>query len=113
MWNVLQDATGALQLLSVDVAIPDGWEVVAVTVNPAYLDAPVTRVISKLAFRRRFTLAERVAIDSSSDPVVKTMLTDMSLADVIDLDDADIVAGLAYLESISLLVAGRAAEIRA
>lgn len=37
-WNVLQDSAGNLQLLETSLAIPDGWEVVAITCNPDYLE---------------------------------------------------------------------------
>ena len=71
------------------------------------------RFITKLDFRRRFTLTERVTVDSSSDPMVRTLLTDLAMAEGINLDDEDVIDGLAYLEAHGLIAQGRAAEIRA
>ena len=71
-----------------------------------------SRVVSKLEFRRRFTLAERVAVDSATDATVNTLRIDLATAEEINLDDADVVAGLAYLEQLELIAGGRAAEIR-
>lgn len=78
------------------------------------IEAPavVRLALSRLEFRRLFTFSERVAVDSSADPVVRTFCTDLSLAESVNLDDADVVAGLAYLEGAGLIAAGRADEIR-
>jgi hypothetical protein len=37
-WNVLQDGNGTLQLLDSSIEIPEGWELVAITCNPLYLE---------------------------------------------------------------------------
>lgn len=37
-WNVLQNSQGELQLLEDTLPVPEGWTVVAVTVNPEYLE---------------------------------------------------------------------------
>lgn len=70
-----------------------------------------TLPISKLAFLKRFTLAERIAIRASADPVVQDITKMLDLADYVTPNDGSSVAGLNYLESTGLLAAGRAAEI--
>ena len=83
---------------------------------------PSLRLLTKLGFRRRFTLAERVAVDAApGNPafpgnvraILLTMATDLSLAEEIDLDDADVISGLTLLEQLGVIASGRAAEIRA
>ena len=37
-WDVIQSASGELQLIEHGTAVPDGWTVVAETANPEYLD---------------------------------------------------------------------------
>ena len=84
--------------------------------------APV-RVLSPIDFARRFTLAEEAAIDalSDNDRIVKVWIRRLSLATSVNLDHADVVAGLAYLKSVGIpaiwpdiaTANKRAAEIRA
>ena len=86
--------------------------------------APQVRRITKLAFRQRFTQAERVAIEIASldDPAasaparqqaaaLRVYLADVNVATYIDLDRADTVAGVQALEAAGLLAAGRAAQV--
>lgn len=80
-----------------------GWEEVPRPATP----------LSQLAFLRRFTADERMAIRASNDPVVVDFLHLLSLAQDVRLADADTLAGVGYLEQAGLLVAGRAAEILA
>ncbi|MBP8282825.1 MAG: hypothetical protein KAX46_02760 [Chromatiaceae bacterium] len=77
-----------------------GWDVVS---NPT----PLTQ----LAFLRRFTAAERIAIRASTDAVVQDFLHLLGLAQDVRVDDADTVAGVNYLEQEALLATGRAAVI--
>ena len=72
---------------------------------------PLLRIVTKLTFRRRFTLQERIAIDNSTDPVVRTLLTDLAMAEEINLDDTDLASGLAYVEQLGLIAPGRSSEI--
>jgi hypothetical protein len=80
------------------------------------------RVISKLEFRRRFTMAERVAIDNSPDspavaaqyrPALRTILKDFELAEYINLDDPLLGDSLAFFAGAGLLSADRIPEILA
>ena len=41
------------------------------------------------------------------------MQKDLDLAEAVNLDDADVIAGLQLLEQLGLIAAGRADEIRA
>lgn len=85
---------------------------------------PVERRVSALAFRRRFTKAERAAIewaavDRAEDTLQQRMqaaalradLKDQESAQYIDLDAADTVQGVVALEEAGLIDVGRAAQI--
>lgn len=80
--------------------------------------------ITKLAFRNRFTQAEKVAIEiaaldnpAASMPVraqsaaLRASQQDVAVAQFIDLTRADTRAGVQMLETAGLLAAGRALEI--
>ena len=86
--------------------------------------APELRHITKLAFRNRFTMKEKVAIElagniNPNDPVQKQQLAatvrasnaDISASTYIDLDRPDTRAGVESMEEFGLLAAGRADEI--
>lgn len=92
--------------------------------RPPAAPAPQARRVSVLAFRRRFTAAERVAIewaavDRADQPVaqrqqaaaLRATLADQAAAKFIDLDDSDTVTGVQGLEAIGLIGPGRAAQI--
>lgn len=91
---------------------------------PAAAPAPVTRVITKLAFRNRFTQAEKVALEIAALDVPAATLqqrsqaaalrvnqADVQAATFIDLSRADTRAGVQALEAGGLLAAGRALQI--
>lgn len=80
--------------------------------------------ITRLAFRKRFTQAEKVALeiaaldDPSATPAqraqaaaLRAYLKDVDAATFIDLADAHVKEGVQTLEAAGLLAAGRAAEI--
>lgn len=82
------------------------------------------RVVSVLAFRRRFTRAERgaiewAAVDRADQPEaqrrqaaeLRASLADQAAATFIDLDDAGTVAGVQALVAMGLLTLARAAAI--
>lgn len=119
-WDVIQDAAENLQLIEHGSPVPDGWRVVAETANPQYLTHPQKRVLTRLEFRRRFTLAERVAVDDApNNPALpaqaraaaRTLLTDLSLAEEIDLNDPDVAQGLQFFASLGLIAPERVAQI--
>lgn len=85
---------------------------------------PTRRHITPLAFRRRFTGAERAAIewaavdraDATSGErqqaaQLRSTLKDQELASFIDLDDPDVAAGVQLLETVGLIADGRALQI--
>lgn len=76
---------------------------------------PVTRSITVLAFRSRFTQAEKQAIYTAakSSVDVQIWLDDLAVATEVILDDARTLAGLQAMESAGFIGAGRAAEILA
>lgn len=80
--------------------------------------------ITRLAFRNRFTQAEKVALELAAldDPAapmaqrqqaaaLRATLSDTAAATLIDLIRADTRAGVQMLETAGLLAAGRALEI--
>lgn len=69
--------------------------------------------LTKLEFLSRFTVAERIAIRSSTDPVVADFMSMLDMAQNIQTTHPDTVAGLGYLVSVGLLTAARAAVIGA
>ncbi len=85
---------------------------------------PPTRHITKLAFRNRFTQAEKVAIEIAALDVpaaplqqramaaaLRASQQDVAAAQYVDLNRADTRAGVQQLEAAGLLAAGRAAAI--
>jgi hypothetical protein len=86
--------------------------------------AQATRRITKFAFRNRFTLAEKVAIEIASldNPTadmqqrslaaaLRASQNDMAVATFVDLDFPATRQGVQMLEQHGLLALGRAAEI--
>jgi hypothetical protein len=69
--------------------------------------------ISKLAFRNRFTFAERVAIETASvnNPTVRVMLKDMEAATYIDLSRQDTKDAVNALAQFGLITADKAYKI--
>ena len=91
---------------------------------PAQPPAPEDRRITKLAFRNRFTKAEKAgiefaALDDPTAPIAQRQqaaalradLKDQEQATFIDLDDEDTRTGVLTLEAVRLIAAGRAVEI--
>lgn len=78
---------------------------------------PVARTISALAFKQRLSSTERMAIRAAaaSDAVIADFLDLLNTPGqgLIELDNPDTVAGLAYLVAHDLLTADRAAALRA
>lgn len=93
-------------------------------VTPVIDPSPAERRITKLAFRNRFTKAEKAgiefaALDDPTAPIAQRQqaaalradLKDQEQATFIDLDDEDTRTGVLTLESVGLIAAGRAVEI--
>lgn len=90
----------------------------------AFTAPAVARRITRFAFRSRFTLSERAAIEFAAvdDPAAGTQarqtaamlrayLRDMQDASFVDLSRADVAAGLQQLEALGLIAPGRATQI--
>jgi hypothetical protein len=75
--------------------------------------SPLPRILSQLAFLRRFTATERQAVRNARpfDTNVDDFLMLVTAARQIDLDDPDAQGGIAYLQAKSLLTSARAEEI--
>ncbi len=69
------------------------------------------RKISKGAFRRRLTTAEKVAIKTSTDPVVKVLEDDLLVTSFVDLDFQSLIDGIDYLIAINILTPARKVEL--
>lgn len=76
-------------------------------------EPPQVRRVSRLAFRNRFTDAEKLAIYTAaeSSAQIRVWLDDLAAAEFIDLDYPATVAGVQALELAGLIGAGRAAEV--
>ena len=84
-------------------------------VVPAANTAP----ISRYAFRRRFPIAKRIAIDNAvqgsiSDEdwaMFRTLQEDFRAADVIHLDDPETIDGVNFLATLGFIASNEAADI--
>lgn len=76
---------------------------------------PMTRKLTAIAFKFRITAAERIAIRvaAATNPIIADFLDILATTPIVELDNEATIAGLAYLVSLTLLTADRAAEIRA
>lgn len=72
---------------------------------------PAIRKISKGAFRRRLYTSEKVAIKTSTDPVVKVLEDDLLVTSFVDLDFPSLIDGIDYLIAINILTPARKAEL--
>lgn len=69
--------------------------------------------ITRLAFRNRFTQAEKIALytAAASNVAIKVYLDDVNAATFIDLQRPDTIAGVQALELATIIAGGRAATI--
>lgn len=102
---------------------PGAWRLAAQQPGDELQPEP-PRYLSVLAFRKRYTLAERAAIewaavDRSDQPelqrqqaaALRATLADIAVASYIDLNDPDTIAGVQMLQTMGLIEAGRAGAI--
>lgn len=88
------------------------------------VEAPRPGRITRLAFRNRFTVAEKAtmeiaALDNAAAPmaqrqqaaVLRAYMADVAASTFVDLQRPDTRAGVQQLEAMGLLATGRAAEI--
>ena len=111
----------------VETAFPGKWTLVGedapqgeVLPEPPPTPQPQRRHVTRLAFRNRFTAAEKVAIELAAldneetrvqAATIRAYMKDVDAATFIDLDRVDTRAGVQLLETVGLLAAGRAAEV--
>ena len=101
---------------------PGQWRVQESTDSPP-MPPPQTK-ITKLAFRNRFTQAEKTAMEFASidNPsadtaarlqaaALRAYLKDVDSATFIDLSRQDLIDGIQALETMSLIASGRANQI--
>ena len=69
------------------------------------------RKLSKYEFLSLFTAQERIAIRSSTDPMVVDIQEMLGIALEVDLDNPATVQSVGYLATIGLIQPARAAEI--
>ena len=118
-WQVTERASGTV-VYAYDAESPTEWQEYPFSefnhiLHVPELEAPIQRTLTKRAYLGRFTAEERVAIRTAAKQSValEDYLELLALSEDINLDDPDLIAGLAMLEGAGLIAPGRAAEIRA
>lgn len=128
-WVSYNTVTGALvQISDYEIPVTDG---LSVTVYPLPKIALQTeyawdanardftlgspRVLSRLAFLRRFTAPERIAIRQAAltDPIIDDAMRLLDMAELVSLDDADAQNMVGYFAQKALIQPPRVAEILA
>jgi len=71
------------------------------------------RTLTTLEFLNRFTSAERIAIQSSTNQIVGDFMYLLESTELVRLDSATTIAGVNYLAAVGLITSIRAAEILA
>ena len=91
----------------------DAW----IAANPSL---SAERVLTKYQFRKLFTFTERIGIDNfmanpnisaQNKAILSTIMKDLDVAGVVELDNPDVGQGIGFLEQVGLIGAGRAAQI--
>ncbi len=70
-------------------------------------------ILTKLDFMSRFTTAERIAIQSSADPILKDAVTLIQMAEYVDVTDQRTMMLVGYLAMTSVILNERVAEVLA
>lgn len=91
-----------------------GWRYVDDAFVPAAKTTPSKSVDSR-TFRLLFTPQERLAITqaAASDPMIRMFMDDAQAASILQLDHADVLQGIHYLQSLGLLTVDRTKSILA
>jgi hypothetical protein len=128
MWNICTKPDNPTILISVEDPVPEGYTVEAQTANPNYLTDIVAalggRRLTKLAFRNRFTTAEKIALEMAQldDPAgtpqqrqisatLRVILKDLDNSVYIDLDRVETIQGINFLVSIGIISSERGTQI--
>ena len=93
------------------VEINSNYDSATNTFTAHVIVAEKIRKISKGAFRRRLTLNEKVAIQTSADPIVKVLDEDLKASEFVDLDFQQFIDGLNYLASQNIFTVVRVTEL--
>lgn len=111
--DVLADVSAKLDARACEELGVTGHGFFPVAEEPA--PAPRPRWVHKAIYLRRFTAAERIAIQAArgGDPILNDLLYVLESAENIFLDDPDLAQGLGYLVQQGHLAARRPAEILA
>lgn len=104
-------ADNLIPLASMDSAVLGKRWVGGVWEDVPAEETPVA--LSQLAFLRRFTAPERVAIRASANPYVVDFMDLLNKATEVLQSDPEVQGGMAYLVSLGLLSQARADEILA
>ena len=104
-----------LQVKTFDMPMPDLTKVEWDCGGLNFKSKTQGRIITKLAYLRRFTSQERVTIRAAAktEPVLEDYMALLELSEEVNLDDPDTIAAVNMLEIAGLIAAGRAAEILA
>jgi hypothetical protein len=81
--------------------------------NIAVAATELPNFIPAYQFVNCFTGAETVAIQASTDPLVKRFLLMLSVTQQVDLNDSTVQNGVGYLASIGLIAQSRVSQILA
>ncbi len=68
-------------------------------------------IYTKLEFKNKFTIQERLAARSSTDPIVQDILEMTNIAEYVDITDSTTIQGIYYLVAVGILTNERATEI--
>ena len=101
-----------VDLTNADVNTGIGWVFngsTCVSPDPVQASLP-DKKLTKLALRNRLTMTEKITIESqtATSAPLRAWLADFTVSTFIDLNRADTVSGIQYLETAGIIGAGRA-----
>ena len=124
IWNICTHPSEPTIIVEDGLAIPDGYTVEAQTANPNQDVVVAPTRITKFAFRNRFTVGEKVAIELASldDPtapieqrqisaMLRVFIKDLENAQFVQLDRPDIQQGVMQLVALGILSTDRSNQI--
>lgn len=128
-WVSYNSITGALvQISDYEISVNDGLTVTQNNLpklaleteyqwDVASLDFVVkpSQHLTKLAFLRRFTTQERIAVRSlaGTDPIIFDAMELLDMADYVSLTDTDVIQMCGYFAYVGILTSERVMEILA
>lgn len=109
----LRDYEMILDVTNISPTPQSGWIWDGATVKPENGQSYNSIKITKLAFRNRFTMAEKVTMQVAlaQSPALQAWFEDFKVATFVDLARPDTQAGVYFLEQSQLIGVGRAAII--